>query len=83
MATLGDFKQASDAFSEARDLEPANPDRYRKLARALERQGRYEEAIAVVREHIQLVQEKGNRELANQLDTYLNKLEYDKVKQPR
>ncbi len=82
-AMTGDFKPASDAFAKALALEPANPEHYRKLARALERQNRYDEAIPVVKKHIHLMQEQGNRDMANQLRTYLDLLEYNRVKQPR
>jgi len=82
-AILGHFKQASDAFAKALDLEPANSDHYRKLARALELQDRYDEAIAVARKHIALMQQMGNREAAGQLRTYVDLLEYKKVKQSR
>lgn len=82
-AMTGDFKDASDAFAKALALEPANVDHYRKLARALELQNRYDEAIAVVRRHIQLMQEQGNKEMAGQLRTYIDLLEYKKVKRSR
>ncbi|MBP7050603.1 MAG: fused MFS/spermidine synthase [Phycisphaerae bacterium] len=83
LAMTGDFKEASDAFERALNLEPSNPEHYRKLARALERQKRYSEAIAVAKKHIQLMQEKGDRDMANQLRDYLNLLEYNRVKQRR
>lgn len=82
-AMTGDFKDASDAFAKALALEPANADHYRKLARALELQNRYDEAIAVVRRHIQLMQEQGDKEMAGQLRTYIDLLEYKKVKRSR
>ncbi|MEN6578599.1 MAG: fused MFS/spermidine synthase [Phycisphaerales bacterium] len=80
LAMAGDFKGASDAFAKALALEPANPDHYRKLARSLELQHRYDEAISVVRKHIQLMQEQGNRDMAGQLRSYVDLLEYKKVK---
>jgi tetratricopeptide (TPR) repeat protein len=82
-AALGDFKGASDAFDKAAALEPRNPSHYQKLARALEFQRRYNEAVAVVRKHIKLVQEQGRRDLAAQLSQYIEVLEYKKVKQAK
>ncbi len=83
LAITGDFKSASDAFDRATALEPANPSHYQKLARALEFQRRYDEAIAIVRKHVQLVEEQGRRDLAAQLRQYVEFLEYQKVKQAR
>ncbi|MEN6426725.1 MAG: fused MFS/spermidine synthase [Phycisphaerales bacterium] len=80
LAMAGDFKGASDAFAKALALEPANPDHYRKLARSFELQSRYDEAISVVRKHIQLMHEQGNRDMAGQLRSYVDLLEYKKVK---
>jgi tetratricopeptide (TPR) repeat protein/MFS family permease len=82
-ATLGDFKGASDAFDKAVALEPRNPSHYQKLARALEFQRRYEEAVAVVDKHMALMQEQGRRDLAGQLRQYMDMLQYKKVKQAK
>jgi len=82
-AALGDFKGASDAFDKALALEPRNPSHYQKLARALEFQRRYEEAVAVVHKHIELMQQQGRRDLAGQLRDYEDMLRYKKVKQAK
>jgi tetratricopeptide (TPR) repeat protein/MFS family permease len=82
-AALGDFKGASDAFDKATALEPRNPSHYEKLARALEFQRRYDEAVAVVRKHVTLREEQGRRDLATQLRQYIEMLEYKKVKQSK
>jgi tetratricopeptide (TPR) repeat protein len=82
-AALGDFKGASDAFGRAAALEPRNSSHYQKLARALEFQRRYDEAVAVVRKHVKLMQEQGRRDLVTQLSQYIELLEYKKVKQAR
>ncbi len=82
-ARLGDFKQASDAFEKAVALEPSNPSHYDMLARSLDRQARYGEAIDVVRRHIKLMQNQGKREEAGQLQQYVELLEYQKAKQTR
>ena len=82
-AALGDFKGASDAFDKAVALEPRNPSHYQKLARALEFQHRYGEAVAVVQKHMALMEEHGRRDLATQLRQYIDMLEYKKVKQAK
>jgi tetratricopeptide (TPR) repeat protein/MFS family permease len=81
LATMNDFKQASEAFAQAVALEPRNPTYYEKLARTLEFQGRYGEAIDVVRRQIKLLQESDQRDAAARLGPYVELLEYKKVKQ--
>ena len=83
LAIMGNFKEASAAFDRAKALEPANPSHYQKLAKALEFQRRYDEAIAVTRQHVKLMEEQGRRDLAAQLRQYVEFLEYQKVKQAR
>jgi tetratricopeptide (TPR) repeat protein/MFS family permease len=82
-ARLGDFKQASDAFAKALALDPSNPNHYEMLTRALDRQARYGEAIDVVRRHIKLMQNQGNREKANRLQEDVEYFEFQKAKQTR
>jgi tetratricopeptide (TPR) repeat protein/spermidine synthase len=79
-AALGDFKGASDAFDKAVALEPRNPSHYQKLARALEFQHRYDEAVAVVQKHVELMKEQGRRDVVVQLSQYIDVLKYNKVK---
>jgi len=82
-AALGDFQGASDAFDKAVALEPRNPSHYQKLARALEFQRRYEEAVVVVQKHMVFMEEQGRRDLAAQLRQYADMLQYKKVKQAK
>ena len=82
-AIRGDYKGASEAFDKAVALEPRNASHYDRLARTLEFQHRYDEAIVVVRKHIQLLQQQGRRDLVTQLNQYLNVLAYKKVKQAK
>jgi Flp pilus assembly protein TadD len=82
-ARLGEFKEASDAFEKAVALEPSNPSHYEMLARALDRQSRYGEAIDEVRKHIKLLEGQGKKEEAGQLQQYVELLEYQKAKQTR
>jgi cytochrome c-type biogenesis protein CcmH/NrfG len=83
LATLRDFQQASNAFAQAAALEPRNPAYYEKLARTLEFQGRYAEALDAARTQVKLLQELGRRDQAKQLGQYIELLEYKKVKQSR
>jgi len=82
-AIMQDFKGASAAFEKAVSLEPRNPAHYDKLAKALEFQRRYAEAIDVVQREIKLLQELGQKDVALQLRPYLELLEYQKVKQSK
>jgi len=79
-AALGDFPGASEAFGRAVALEPENPSHYQKLARALELQHRYDEAIAVVHKHVKLMRQQGRRDVATQLDQYVEVLAWKKLK---
>jgi tetratricopeptide (TPR) repeat protein len=81
LAIMSDFKGASEAFEKTVALEPANPAHYRKLAKALEMQRRYDEAIAVVRKQIVVLKEQGQTDAARQMSQYVEILEYERVKQ--
>jgi tetratricopeptide (TPR) repeat protein/MFS family permease len=78
---LQDWSKAGEAFSRSLDLEPANPAHYEKLAKALELQGRYDEAIPVVRRQIDLLKVSGRKDGVIQQSQYLELLEYERVKQ--
>jgi tetratricopeptide (TPR) repeat protein len=82
-AALGDFPGASEAFDKAMTLEPRNPTHYQKLARALELQHCYREAVAVVEQHVKLMEEQGRRDQVTQLNQYIGLLRYKNVKQPK
>ncbi|HPY51411.1 MAG TPA: fused MFS/spermidine synthase [Sedimentisphaerales bacterium] len=81
LARAGDLKGACEAFDRAMVLEPKNLAHYERLAKLLEDQHRYEEAISVVRRHIALLKELGRRDVALQMGQYVDFLEYQKVKQ--
>jgi tetratricopeptide (TPR) repeat protein len=81
LAIMSDFKGASEAFEKTVTLEPADPAHYRKLAKALEMQRRYDEAIAAVRKHMTLLKEQGRRDEAREMGQYVEILEYERVKQ--
>lgn len=81
LALAGDLKGASEAFDRAMALEPKNLAYYEKLAKVLEEQHRYDEAIAVAKKHIALLKEMGQRDVAVQMGPYVDYLEYQKIKQ--
>ena len=80
LATMGDFKAAVEAFKKALALDSAEPDYYGSLVRALEYDGRYDEAIEVLKKFIELMKQyKQNQDVA-QLQTYLRSLEDKSLK---
>ncbi len=83
LVLAADLKGAADAFDRAMALEPANLVFYEKLAKALELQHRYDEAISVARKHVALLRDLGRRDVALQVGTYIDFLEYQRVKQRR
>lgn len=83
LTLAGDLKGASDALGRALALEPKNLAHYERLAKLLEDQHRYEEAISVARKHISLLRELGRRDVALQMAPYVDYLEYQKVKRRR
>ena len=74
------WRDASDALTHCVELEPDYLTHYDKLARTLEAQLRYEEAIKVVRSQIALLKKSGRNEAATQQRDYLEVLEYKRVK---
>ena len=82
LAIRDDMKGASQAFEKALALEPGNLLHYEKLARTLERQERYGEAIEVVRRQMKRLEDRRQRDLAAQARQYLELLEYQRAKQP-
>jgi hypothetical protein len=75
-----DWRGASDAFSHCVELEPDYLTHYDKLARTLETQRRYAEAVKVVRSQIDLLKKTGRKEAVVQQTQYLELLEYNRVK---
>lgn len=80
LAMRDDMKGASEAFAEALALEPGHLAHYEKLARTLEHQKRYGEAIEVVRRQMKLLEDHRQRESAVQARQYLELLEYQRAK---
>ncbi len=82
LAIMGDLKGASDALEKAVELAPENPAYYRKLAKALELQRRYDEAIVAARRLVELLK-KEDRKAAVEMSQYVEFLEYERVKRRR
>ena len=78
-ATMGDFKAASEAFRKALALNPGNLTAYDNLAKTLEFQGRYDEAIDVLRKGVQFMQRHGQKAAAAMLQRDLEFLEFKKI----
>jgi tetratricopeptide (TPR) repeat protein len=84
LVLMKDFKAAAEAFKEALALNPNEPVYYDNLVKALEYQGRYAEAIEVLKKYIQLMKHNKQDKTITQLQTYLESREYknSKSKQP-
>jgi tetratricopeptide (TPR) repeat protein/MFS family permease len=82
-AFLEDWRHASDAFLHCVELEPDYLTHYDKLAKTLEAQQRYDEAIEVVRAQIALLAKTGRKEAAAQQTQYVEVLQYNRAKQGR
>jgi Tfp pilus assembly protein PilF/spermidine synthase len=82
LAMRDDMKGASDAFEKALDLEPGDVSHYEKLAKTLEHQKRYGEAIEVVRRQMKLLEDRKQREEVVQARQHLELLEYERAKLP-
>ena len=81
LASLGDFKAAAEAFRQALNLEPSSFINCYNLARALEFQGLYDQAMAVVHKGILYMQSTGQNEAAAQFQLYLEQLQSRKSQQ--
>ena len=84
LAAMGDLKAAVEAFKEALALNPDDPAYCNSLVKALEYDGRYDEAIEVLKKQIQLMKDHKQDGAASQLQGYLESLEHknSKNKQP-
>ena len=72
---MGDFEAAAESFKKALALNPDNPIYYDHLVAVLEQDGRYGEAIEVMKKYIQLMKNNQRDEDASQLQRYLESLE--------
>jgi len=80
LASMGDFKGACQAFRQALALNP-DMGNYYNLVKALELQGRYDEAIEVLSEGIEFMLHQGQNENAAKMQRYLKALEQKKSQQ--
>ncbi|MCJ7642154.1 MAG: fused MFS/spermidine synthase [Desulfobacterales bacterium] len=72
---MGDFEEAAESFKKALALNPDNPVYHDHLVAVLEQDGRYGEAIQVMKKYIQLMKNSKRDEEASQLQRYLESLE--------
>jgi tetratricopeptide (TPR) repeat protein len=72
---MGDFEAAAESIKKALALNPDNPVYYDHLVVVLEQEGRYREAIQVMKQYIQLMKNNKRDEDASQLQRYLESLE--------
>ena len=77
-ASIGDFKNASEAFKNALALNPSDPINYTNLEKSLEFQGRYEEAIEVLQQQLKFFKNRMGPQDVEQLRKYIEYLEYRK-----
>jgi spermidine synthase/Tfp pilus assembly protein PilF len=75
LAMLGEFEPAAKAFKKCIDLERGNPEHYDNLAKTLEYQGKYEEAIQVTQQQIQVLKSYNSLKEINLCEQYVHYLE--------
>lgn len=83
LAMMGDLKGASEAFEKALELEPGNSANYTLLAQALEFQGRYDEAIGVLKKQIELLMRQGEEQAAVTVRRHMGDLLHKKSQQQK
>jgi tetratricopeptide (TPR) repeat protein len=83
LATTGNFKEGSECFARAVELDPDRVDIRMKLAQALEFHGRFDEALSAIDKAILTASRSGNQQLAQQLTQYRAGVELKKSKSPR
>jgi tetratricopeptide (TPR) repeat protein len=81
LASMGDFKGATEAFRKALTLNPTNLLYYNYLVKALQYQGRLAEAIEVLQKGIEFMTRYGQIEAASKLKKYLDFIKYKKSTQ--
>ncbi|MCD4831163.1 MAG: fused MFS/spermidine synthase [Anaerohalosphaeraceae bacterium] len=80
-ASMGDLNSASKAFAKALKLEPTNPSHLQNLIKALEFQGKYDEAIKILKEQIKLARYHNKTAVTAKLQQHIEFLKYKKSKQ--
>ena len=74
----GDYNGAAEMFQRLVDLNPYEPTNHISLAKSLEIQGKYNEAIAVLKKAAGFMRYIGNKEAAAKLEKYIELLEFKK-----
>ena len=75
LAEVGNLKEASKAFAKAVKINPFSSSLRVKLAKTLEFQGRLNEAIAVMKEGVEVTTAVKKNEMAKDFQTYVDYLE--------
>jgi tetratricopeptide (TPR) repeat protein len=75
-----DWAAAGEALKKALALNPDDPECYDNLIKVLEYQGRYDEAIEVLKKFIQLMKNHNEDQAVSELQKYLESLEYKRFK---
>jgi tetratricopeptide (TPR) repeat protein len=78
---LEDFKQATEHFQQAADLDPSKLNNHVNLIKVLEVQGKFDAAIEASKKAVQLMLNRGQKDTAAKLQRYLSSLELRKSKQ--
>ncbi len=83
LAAVGNFGEAITYFARAVNLEPYDIKNHYMLAQALVVQGRHDEAIEGLKNAVVFMQRTGNRQLAAELQKYLESIQSAKAAQPQ
>jgi tetratricopeptide (TPR) repeat protein/MFS family permease len=80
LTTMSNFKAAAEAYQKALELNPTDPVYYNNLVRTLEYDGRYDEAIEVIKRQIKVAESYKQPQAVLQLQKYIKSLEQKKAK---
>ena len=83
LAGVGDFSEATKYFRQAVNLDPYDIENHTTLARALEVQERYDEAIAELKKAVSFMLHIGDQEAAAELQKHVELVELKKSKQKK
>ncbi len=81
LITAGNFKKASECFSNAISIDSTILDNHIKLAQSLESQRRYDDAIAALKKAAAYMSNVGDKGAVEKLQEYLERLESKKSNQ--
>jgi len=81
LVRAGKLSEAADAFEKTIALDPDNLANYDTLAKLLEVQKRYDDAISVSRRQLDVLKQQHQRDAVLELTQYIDFLEYQRVKE--